>query len=120
MAKNGGWGVNLRGLVSLVGAFDDVEVAIEGDVVYAVGTDVHYAVYQEFGTSAIAARPAMRKATSTIERSLGAITMGADSEEEAVKRVALALEREWKQNIVDMDIIDTGNYLNSVRAQRVK
>lgn len=115
-----GWGVQLLGLGNILAAFDSLELAIEGDTIYVTGTNVEYAVYQEFGTSAIAARPAMRKAIATVGRNLGSVASDASSEEEAVKLVALELEREWKQNIVDMDIIDTGNYLNSVRAEKVK
>lgn len=115
-----GWGVQLLGLGNILAALDNLELAVEGDTIYVTGSNVEYSVYLEFGTSKMAARPAMRKAISTVGRNVGSIVSGASSEEEAVKLVALAIEREWKQNIVDMDIIDTGNYLNSVRAEKVQ
>lgn len=115
-----GWGMQLLGLGNILAAFDNLKLSVEGDTIYVTGTNVEYAVYQEFGTSAIAARPAMRKAVSTVKRNIGSIVSDASSEEEVVKLVALAIEREWKQNIRDMDIIDTGTYRDSVRAEKVK
>lgn len=112
--------MQLFGLGNIVAALDNLKLSVEGDTVYVTGSSAEYSVHLEFGTSRMGARPAMRKAVSTVSRNLGSIASDASSEEEVVKLVALAIEREWKRNIVDMDIIDTGNYLNSVRAEKVK
>lgn len=100
-------------------ALDDISLRIEGNVIYVTGTSVEYAVYQEFGTSSISARPAMRTAASSVERRIGDVAGGSESVDEMVKKVALEIQREWVQNIEDMDIIDTGNYHDSIKTQRV-
>lgn len=37
---------------------------------------------------------------------------------DATAKVALDIESDWKQNIRDAGLIDTGNYLNSVQARQ--
>lgn len=114
-----GWGLEVRGIRTVMDALDDIGVTIQGDIIYVTGTNVRYAVYQEYGTSDILPRPAMRKARDHVQRRVPAIVEGSDNMEQAVLKVAVAIEREWRQNIRDMDIIDTGNYRDSVRFERV-
>lgn len=113
------FGMNMRGFKSVMDAFDDIAVTIEGDIIYVTGTNVRYAVYQEYGTSDILPRPAMRKARDTVSRKVDSIVEDADSMEQAILKVAVEVEREWTQNIKDFDIIDTGNYRDSIRFERV-
>lgn len=40
-----------------------------------------------------------------------------DNVGEAVKATTKIVETMWKENIVDMDIVDTGNYLGSVHGE---
>ena len=79
---------------------------------------VEYGVYQEFGTTKLAPRPAAQTAAAEIEPAyqtlMGQITEVPDPDA-AVEKIARDLEARWKGQIVAMRIIDTGQYLNSVR-----
>lgn len=91
---------------------------LRGKPVRIVHDGVEYGVYQEFGTSrGIAPRPAAQTAASEIEPAYQAlmerITEVPDPDA-AVEKVARDFEGRWKQQIVAMQIIDTGAYLNSV------
>ena len=77
---------------------------------------------QEFGTSrGIAPRPAASTAVSEIEPAyeqwLEQITEDRDPEA-SVEKLARDLEGRWKAWIVQMHIIDTGAYLNSIAVSK--
>lgn len=109
-----GWGVKLLGFSRVMNGFDDlINVQLEDDVVWVTGSRVPYAVYQEFGTSKMAAQPFLFPAAREAQRNIGRITQGAQSVEEAVKLVALWIEGEAAKRA---PVGDTGNLQASVVA----
>jgi len=72
---------------------------------------------QEFGTTRIPPRPAAQTAASEIEPAYDAlmrqITEVSDPDA-AIDKLAHDFEGRWKAQIIQMDIIDTGAYLNSI------
>ena len=82
---------------------------------------VEYGVYQEFGTTTIAPRPALQTAVSEVEpayRALMSQITTVERPDAAIAKLAHDLEAQWKAQIVAMRIIDTGAYLNSIRVSR--
>lgn len=97
---------------------DDMLRRLHGKPTRIVHDGVEYGIYTEFGTSrGIAPRPAASTAASEIEPAyeawLDRITEDRDPEA-SVEKLARDLEGRWKSWIVQMHIIDTGAYLNSV------
>jgi hypothetical protein len=90
---------------------------LRGKPTRIVHDGVEYGVYQEFGTTRMAARPAAHTAASEIEPAYDAlmrqITEVSDPDA-AIDKLAHDLEGRWKAQIVQMRIIDTGAYLNSI------
>jgi len=91
-----------------------------------VGTAVEYAVYVEFGTSKMDARPFFRPALVEAQRDLEEFVRSnhkktlsqVDSPSELVRVIADALERRIKIIITEKGLIDTGTMRASVRAVR--
>lgn len=94
-----------------------------------VGTVVEYAIYHEFGTRRMRARPWFRPAIRKVRLRFGAgaaidsrklwqdILAGRPG---LVRTIALELEREAKQEIRRKGLIDTGNMRASVTAAPTK
>lgn len=89
-----------------------------------VGTAVSYAVYVEFGTSKMDARPFFRPALVDAKRDLSAFVrentkktlQQIDSPSELVRVIAYALERRVKEIITEKGLIQTGTMRASVKA----
>lgn len=111
-----GWGVDLLGFASVVEVIDDIQVRLDDDAVYVVGTNVEYAVYVEFGTRYQDAQPFLFPAAREAERNMDRIVAGSTSLEGAVKRVALFIEREASERAP----VDTGRLRASIAAERVR
>lgn len=111
-----GWGVSLLGFGSVMKGLGDIQTRLDDDAVYVVGTNVEYAVYVELGTSRAPAQPFLFPAARAAERVIGRITADAQSLEDAVKRVALFIERRAAQNAPVL----TGNLQASIRTERVR
>jgi len=90
----------------------------ETTVDYIVGSGVEYSVFLEFGTEDMDPKPFVRPAVDEVESRLSQIADGADTADELVTKVALALEREIKQTITEKGLIDTGTLRASVTAIR--
>jgi len=90
----------------------------ETTVDYVVGTGVEYSIYLELGTEDMDPKPFVRPAVDEIESRLPQIADDADTADELVTKVALALEREIKQTITEKGLIDTGTLRASVTAIR--
>ena len=79
---------------------------------------VEYGVYQEFGTTKLAPRPAAQTAAAEIEPAyqtlMGQITEVPDPDA-AVHKIASDLQARWMAQIRTMRIIDTGKYHNSIK-----
>lgn len=111
-----GWGVNLMGYANVLQTLQDLKFRFDGNTVYVVGTSVSYAVYQEYGTSRMQAQPYLRPAVREVSNNMASIVGDAENEEQVIKKIALAVEREAKQNAP----VDTSNLKNSIRAEKVK
>jgi len=73
--------------------------------------------YVEFGTSKMAAQPYLRPAAQKVmNEEADQLADLANSTEELVKGIALAIEREAKEKVP----VDTGNLRGSITAQRVR
>lgn len=110
------WGVKLLGFNSVLNFFKDVQMRLDDNAVYVVGTNVEYAVFQEFGTRNMSAQPYLFPAARQVAREADRVAGDASSVEEAVKRLAFQIEREAK----DRAPVDTGNLRSSIRAERVR
>lgn len=110
------WGARFVGFGSMMDSIDGLQSRLDDDAVWVVGTDKIYGVYQEFGTKNMRAQPYLRPAARDAERNIERITAPANSVEEAIKRVALHIERESKKNAP----VDTGALRSSLRAERIR
>lgn len=111
------FGVQVLGFSALSSALSDlVDIQLKDDAVYVVGTNVEYAVYQEFGTRHTASQPFLFPAARSVERDMGRVAGQAQSVPDAVKLVALEIERRAAQNAP----VDTGNLQGSIRSERIR
>lgn len=110
------WGAKLIGFNAVMDMFDSIQTRIEGNAVYVVGTNVEYAVWVETGTTKMEAQPYLRPAMNEADRNIKSIVGDAGSTNEAVKRVALFIERKAAENAP----VDTGNLQASIRTERVR
>ena len=109
---------DLSGVEQLRAALREEIADAETTVDYQVGTAVEYAIYLEFGTRDMNPKPFVRPAVDDVESRLDQLAAEADSADELVTRVALALEREIKQTITRKGLIDTGTLRASITAVR--
>lgn len=102
---------------------DEIDDWSDSETIH-VGTAVEYAVYVEFATSKMDARPYFRPAVTEARRDMsefvadnsGTTIRQIDSAEELVETIGLALERRVKEIITRKGIIDTGTLRASIRA----
>lgn len=112
-----GFTTSTVGFAAMIDGIDDyVDVELDDDTVYIVGTNVEYAVYQEFGTRHMQPQPYFRPATREAEANMGQIVRGADSPANAVKAVATFIEARSKE----LAPVDTGRLRGSIRMERVR
>lgn len=119
-----GWGVKLLGFGRMLDGLKDVQVKLNDDAVYVVGTNVEYAVYQELGTSKMdaqpylfpAARAAERNPRAYVRRHTNTSIEAQSSMEDVVKVIALAIERDAAERAP----WDTGNLAGSIRSVQVR
>lgn len=104
--------MSVMGISSVLSTFDEIlEFAGNGSTTYVVGTNVHYAPYQEFGTSQMRANPFLRPAANEVRGNIPQYLKRANGFSNAIKLAALDLERRAKQKAP----VDTGNLKNSIR-----
>lgn len=131
MAKTfggGGFTMTLRGADAVENLLGEIRSEFDGDAVYVVGPTVEYAVYHEFGTYKMAARPFMRPAmdkvrsnmAGEVQRMASSQGIPLDSEEAVVRCAALAVETHAKRIAHAKDIRETGALINSIEARRVR
>lgn len=121
------FGLTVAGLAAAQDLLSNIKTKFEGGTVYVVGPEVEYAVYQEFGTADIEARPFARPAAERVQSSMASRVdefldedVAEAGEEAVVRAAALAVESEMKEIIISKEIIDTGTLLNSVGIERVQ
>jgi len=110
------WGVRLLGFSNVLQGLKDIQVRLDDDAVYVVGSNVEYAIFVEMGTSRMEAQPYLFPAAREAERSIQRIAGDARGVEEAVKKVALFIERRASENAP----VDTGNLQASIRTEKVR
>lgn len=111
-----GFTTKFVGFGAMMGEIENLQINIKSDAVYVVGTNVEYAVYQEFGTSKMAAQPYLRPAVREVEREIPRLAEKAGSADELVKLVALEIE----SVAADKAPVDLGNLMDSISAERVR
>lgn len=115
--------MEVAGVAELVDTIDNINDSL-GSPDYIVGTSVEYAIYQEVGTSKMAANPFLGPAIKTVMREQAdGIAEQADSVEEVVRGIAFAIEAEAKRNASDgvppgPDEV-TGNLKGSIEARKL-
>ena len=110
------FGANLNGAGAVLADLSRLENRWSGEVKWVVGSSIKYAVHQEFGTSRHKAQPFLRPAANEVMRNADQIADGADSTDELVKRLALAVERKSKIKAP----VDTGALRSSLAAERIQ
>ena len=131
-------GMELIGAAATIEAIDDLR-GFAQPAEYIVGTDVEYAIHLEFGTSKMDSYPIFRPAVKEFEADPNGFLAknGQDTDiestQEAVKKVAFALERQVKKNAAaaqesgrspgtdpNHPEVQTGNLRGGIQAQRVR
>lgn len=116
----GGWGMQAIGIGAVMDLFSDIEADWAGSSVWLAGTEVHYAIFLEFGTSRMPAYPFARPAVDRVmQTQADGIADSADSIEELVKEIAQAIRDEMSNIIQEKDLIDTGKLFRSIHARPV-
>lgn len=133
--------VRLVGYSSILSGLEELTDQVGGDTVYVVGTSVEYGVHLEFGTRKMQQypwlRPAVREFKSNPERFVSKHANKSvddlESADDAVRTVALALEKRMKMNVSAGDVssrspgtegghpkVQTGNLRASIEAEKVR
>ena len=112
----------MAGYKRVIGGFESLIDAADSGV-YVVGTNVQYGLYLEFGTRRHPPYPWLRPAVEEVaEQDADDIVDNADSVEEIVAEIALAIERRAKQKTAGTDerpFRQTGNLSGSIEAIRL-
>ena len=112
----GDWGATLSGLSGVESTLDGVGEQWGSSSTWVVGTNVEYAVVQEFGSSSQSGTPYLQPAVKQTMRSdADQLADQAESADELVKLLALSVERKAKKYVA----VDTGNLKASISAERV-
>lgn len=110
------WGAAMMGLDAVTDSLDAVDESWGSSATWVVGSNVEYSVYQEFGTSKMEAQPHLRPAVEQVMRSeADQLADQADSADELVKLIALAVERRTKE----LAPVEFGTLKASYAAERV-
>ena len=116
------WGATLVGLDGMLDTIDAVSDSLT-NVEWKCGTNAKYSVHVEYGTSSMQANRAMRDAVEQVQRESDAIADRVDSTDELCKQLAMRIEELWKAGVrgelSGPERVDTANYLNSIRAEKV-
>lgn len=107
---------NVTGFASIISGIESmIDVQLKDDTVFIVGTNVEYAVYQEYGTRHMEPQSFLRPAARDVKRNIGEVIKNAESMEAATEEVALQIERRAKE----LAPVDTGNLRSSITTERV-
>ncbi|WP_327050560.1 HK97-gp10 family putative phage morphogenesis protein [Halomicrococcus gelatinilyticus] len=111
--------LEIRGMKGLQNELEEWESSLpNGEVVWAVKTEVHYAIYQEFGTSHHPPQPYMRPAVQRISQSgeIQRILGDADNLDDGIQEIAMEVRDEAK----DFAPVRTGRLRDSIETEKVK
>lgn len=109
------WGTQLLGMGSVLTELENLSINIGTDAVYVVGTNVEYAIHQEFGTVNQSGQPHLRPAVRATRSRIGSLAQRADSGDDLIRLIALDIERGAKRRAP----VDTGNLRASYRSERI-
>jgi len=132
--------VSIEGLDSVKAELDATLERVETDVTFKVGAGAEYAVFLEFGTEDMPPypffRPALREFKANprafVADNAGITVDNIETGEGLVEAVAIALENQITTNAnanrtgrspgtdSDHPVVDTGNLVNSIQAQRIR
>lgn len=125
------WGLNLNGWGFVLRWLDDMKQQ-PAEVKWVVGSDAEHAVYMEFGADHHPPYPFLYPAARDVMNTQADyIISTSDSNEEAMKRIAEAVEKQAKRNVVasagnrspgtdpDHPQIRTGELYDSIEAERI-
>lgn len=123
-----GWGVRLIGYDAAIDALESLKFVWNGERLILVGPTVSYAVYQELGTSKMAARPFMRPAAERVKADpahyagqvAGAQNIDISTETGFLRAVALAVQNEAKRIADQKDVRDTGDLIASITIEEIR
>ena len=110
------WGLGLIGYSVVANDFKKM-IPSKTDV-WEIGPNTDYDVYVEFGTYKMAARPYVRPGAERGMAAIKDLASGTDDINELLRLLALKIEAEIKHVIKEKNIIDTGNLLRSVEANK--
>jgi len=119
--------LTLDGVETVTESLDDLIDDVETLTPYTVGTGVEYALFLEFGTSKMDAKPFFRPAITEvraqgvdgfIHRNTQTRVAALDDIDSVLRVLSLALERRIKEIITDKGLIDTGTLRASIVAVR--
>jgi hypothetical protein len=119
--------LTLDGVETVTESLDDLRDDVETLTPYTVGTGVEYALFLEFGTSKMDAKPFFRPAITEVRaqgvdgfiaRHTRTRVAALDDIDSVLRVLSLALERRIKEIITDKGLIDTGTLRASIVAVR--
>jgi len=109
-------GMKVAGINKAINAITTVRDGWNGDARYVVAVGAEYGAYVEFGTSRMEAQPYLFPAARTVmESEYKRYEAQARTVDDLVRRLALAIERQAKQNAP----VDTGTLRSSIEAHPV-
>lgn len=106
---------NLAGYASLLSGLEDLRETVKWSGSVVVGTNTEYAPHQEFGTKYQQGTPHVRPAVQAVGGSVDRIAASADSTDDLLLLLGLAIEGEIKVRVP----VDTGNLRASYRTEKL-
>lgn len=106
---------NLAGYASIISTLEDFKGSFSTDASVVVGTNTEYAPHQEFGTKYQQGTPHVRPAVQAVGGSVDRIASSADSADDLLLLLGLAIEGEIKTRAP----VDTGTLRASYRTEKL-
>jgi hypothetical protein len=119
--------LELQGLEQALARLEELEEDVETLSTYTVGTGVEYAVYLEFGTSKMDAKPFVRPTINEVRiqgvdgfiaHNTKTTVDAQESLNDVIRILAFAMERRMKEIITQKGLIETGTLRASIVAVR--
>ena len=108
--------IDIVGVEDVVGDFEAMRNGLSDEVVYAVGSPLEYAKYQEYGTYFHPPQPYLRPAAEQTKANLSRIVAQSEDFESAMENIAEEVEEAAKARAP----VRTGALRDSIETRRVK